>query len=53
MKKLPFFDNLIKLDIILVGVVCLGVHDSIKFHLFNAGWIEFFRGKLLGRIQSA
>jgi hypothetical protein len=50
MKKLPYFNDLIEFDNLLVGLICLGIHDSIKYHLFNVGKIEFFRGKLLGCI---
>jgi hypothetical protein len=31
MKKLPCFDDPIEFDSLLVGVLCLGVHDLIKF----------------------
>jgi hypothetical protein len=51
MKKLPCFDDPIEFDSLLVGVLCLGVHDLINCHMFDAGRIEFCRGQLLGHIQ--
>jgi hypothetical protein len=50
MKKLPCFDDPIELDGLLVGVLCLGVHDLINCHLFDAFRIEFCRGQLLSHV---
>jgi hypothetical protein len=52
MKKLPCFDDPIEFDCLLVGVLCLGVHDSINCHMFDVGRIEFYRGQLLGCTRS-
>jgi hypothetical protein len=52
MKKLPCFDNPIELDVMLVGALCLGVHDLINFHLLNAVRIDLCRGQVLGRVRS-
>jgi hypothetical protein len=35
-KKLPFFDNLIELDVMMVGTLHLYVHDPISCFIFNA-----------------
>jgi len=35
MKKLPLFDDLIELDVLLVGIIHLGVYDPIKYLLLN------------------
>jgi hypothetical protein len=50
-KKLPCFDDLIELDVLLVGSLHLGVHDLINYIMFNGVNIEFFRGQMLGHIQ--
>jgi len=47
MKKLPYFDNPIVLDILLVGAIIFGVHDPIKYLFFNVVRIEFCRGQVL------
>jgi hypothetical protein len=51
-KKLPYFDNPIELDVLLVGALHLGVHDSINYHLFNSVRIYSCRIQVLGHIQS-
>jgi len=38
-KELACFDNSIQLDILLVSVLDLCVHDSISGNLFHAIWI--------------
>jgi hypothetical protein len=43
-KKLPYFDDPMEFDILLEGVLFLGVHDSIKYHMFYVGRILFYRG---------
>jgi hypothetical protein len=50
MKKLPYFDDPIKLDDLLPGVLCLGVHDTINFPQFDGFRIEFYRFQWLDRI---
>jgi len=52
MNKLPCFDDLIEFGGLLAGVLCVGVHDMIKCHSFDARIIEFCRGQLLDHIQS-
>jgi hypothetical protein len=52
MKKLSYFDDLIELDVLLVGALRLGVHDMIICHLFNVVMIEFHRGQILNCIRS-
>jgi hypothetical protein len=52
MNKFAYFDKLIEFDSLLEGTLCLGVHDLIKCIMFNAGRVEFCRGKLLGCIGS-
>jgi hypothetical protein len=44
-KKLPCFDDLIELDVLLVGSLRLGFHDSINCFLLNAFKIEFLGAK--------
>jgi hypothetical protein len=51
-KKLPYFDDLIELGVLLEGALRLGVHDPINSHLFDAVRIAFYRGQVLGRIRS-
>jgi hypothetical protein len=51
-KKFPCFNDLIELDILLVGFICLGVHDPMKYHMFNAIRIALCRGQVLDRVQS-
>jgi hypothetical protein len=41
MKKLPYFDDLIELDGVLVDVICLGDHDTLNLILFDAIKIDF------------
>jgi len=50
MKKLPCFDNPIDLDGILTSVLCLGFHDPIKCHLFDAVIIELCRVQILNNV---
>jgi len=38
-KEFAYFDNLIQLDMMLVGVLDLCVHDSISCILFHVIWI--------------
>jgi len=52
MKKLPFFNDLIDVDVLLIGYFFLGVHDPINFLLFNVGRIDFYRSQLIKHIQS-
>jgi len=43
-KKLSCFNNLIELYSLLVGALCLGVHDLVYCGLFNVVGLEFYRG---------
>jgi hypothetical protein len=52
MKKLTCFDDPIEFGSLLVGVLCIDVHDMIKCRMFNAGRIELCRGQLLDHIRS-
>jgi hypothetical protein len=45
MNKFPRFDDPRDLDVLLVGSLRPGVHDTINYHLFNAVKIEFYSGK--------
>jgi hypothetical protein len=49
-KEFPCFDDLIELDVLLVGSLHLGVHDLINYHLLNAVRIEFCRGQVLDHL---
>jgi hypothetical protein len=49
-KKFPYFDDPIELDVLLVGALHLGVHDPINYFLFNAVKIELCRGQVLDHI---
>jgi hypothetical protein len=51
-KKLPCFDHPIELDVLLMGVLHLGVHDPINFILLNAVKIEFCRGQVLNHVRT-
>jgi hypothetical protein len=51
-KKLPYFDNLIELDVLLAGSLHLGVHDLIHYFLLNAFKIELCRSQVLDHVQS-
>jgi hypothetical protein len=42
-KKLPCFDNLIELYVLLVGALQLGVHDLVHCSLLNAVGVELCR----------
>jgi hypothetical protein len=35
-KKFPYFDDSIELDVLLAGGLHLGVHDPINSRMFNA-----------------
>jgi hypothetical protein len=35
MKKLPFFNDPIDLDVLLESALHIGVYNPIKYHLFN------------------
>jgi hypothetical protein len=50
MKNLPYFDDLIELDVLLAGSFIIGVHDMINCHMFNAINIYFCRGQVLGPV---
>jgi hypothetical protein len=52
MNKMPYFDDPIEFDSLLVGVLCISVHDTIKYLIFDARRIVFYRGQLLSHIQS-
>jgi hypothetical protein len=49
-KKFPYFDDLIELDVLLAGSLRLGVHDTIYCLLFNAINIELCRGQVPGHV---
>jgi hypothetical protein len=46
-KEFPCFNDLIELDVLLVGSLHLFVHDLIVYHLLTIGRFEFCRGKVL------
>jgi len=48
-KKSPYFDDPIKLDVLLESGLCLGFHDSFNYLFFNVVRIEFYRGQVLVR----
>jgi hypothetical protein len=52
LKKFPCFDKLIELDVLLEGVIHIGVHDTINCLLFNEFMIYFYRVQVFGHIQS-
>jgi hypothetical protein len=51
-KKSPCFDDPLELDVLLVSVLHIGVHDPIHCHMLNAFKIELCRGQVLGHVQS-
>jgi hypothetical protein len=46
-KKLPYFDDPIELDVLLASALHIGVHDSINFLLFNVFMIYSIGSKFL------
>jgi hypothetical protein len=52
MKKLPYFDDPIVLDVLLASALHLGFHDPINCFMFNVVRIELCRGKVIGHIRS-
>jgi hypothetical protein len=46
-KKFPYFDDSIELDLLLVGSFHLCIHDLIKFSLIKVVRFEFIRGQVL------
>jgi hypothetical protein len=51
-KKLPFFDDPIELDVLLMVALHLGLRDLINYFMFNPFNIELFRGQFLELILS-
>jgi hypothetical protein len=49
-KKLPYFDNPIELDVLQVGALNIGVHDLINFFLFNVFMVDLCRGQVLSHV---
>jgi hypothetical protein len=46
-KKFPYFDNLVEIHIILVGVFHLCIHDLINCIMFKEIMVELCRGQVL------
>jgi len=46
-KKLPYFEKLVELYVLLVSILCFGVHDIIHYKLLNELRIEFYGHQLL------
>jgi len=46
-KKLPHFDNLIELHMLLASALYLCIHDSINYNLLQAVKIEFYWCQML------
>jgi len=43
-KKLPYFDEPIECNVLLEGILPLGVDDPINYLMFNVVMIDFCRG---------
>jgi hypothetical protein len=51
-KKFPYFDDLIELEVLLVGAFHFSVHDSKYCLLFNVFMIYFWSGQVLSHVRS-
>jgi hypothetical protein len=52
-KKLPFFDDMIELDVLVDGDFNISVHDSINCFMFNVVRIDLCRGHVLDHVRSS